>query len=101
MTLVTFTDNGKDIGIFLGERLEVRLPESQVSGYMWEYKEDSPYLRLDDSEYVERGSDRFTGLGERSWYFTPTGIGECRLVFSLIRPWSKPIPEFIINVAIK
>jgi len=100
--LVTFTDNGKRIELFLGCILEIRLPESQASGYMWQYDEKScPYLRLFESIYVERGPARFTGQGERSWFFTAKEIGECTLTFSLIRPWSSPKPEYRLIVKIK
>ncbi len=100
--LVTFADNGHDIELFLRGSLEVRLPESQVSGYMWQLDEKScPRLRLFESAYVERGAARFNGLGERSWFFTAAGTGECELVFYLIRPWSKPSPEYHVKIGIK
>lgn len=100
--LVTFADNGKQIEPFLRDSLEVRLPESQVSGYMWRLDEKScPCLRLFESIYVERGPARFTGQGERSWFFTAACTGECELVFYLIRPWSKPQPEFKLKVIVK
>jgi inhibitor of cysteine peptidase len=100
--LVTTADNGKHIELFLKDALEVRLPESQVSGYMWQFDEKScPCLRLFDSIYVERGPARFNGLGERSWYFTTADMGECELIFNLVRPWSKPSPEYRLNVRVK
>jgi len=100
--LATFADNGKHIGLFLRDPLEVRLPESQVSGYMWRLEEKScPCLRFFESIYVERGPARFTGQGERSWFFTAAGTGECGLTFSLIRPWSKPSPEYHLKLEIK
>ena len=100
--LASFADNGKQIELFLKDSLEVRLPESQVSGYMWQIDEKScPCLRSFDSIYVERGAARFNGLGERSWFFTTAGMGECELTFYLIRPWSKPSPEFRLKVLIK
>ncbi len=100
--LVTFADNGSKKELFLRGALEVRLPESQVSGYMWQYDEKScPCLRLFDSIYVERGPAKYNGLGERSWFFTAAGTGECGLVFYLIRPWSKPSPEYRLMVMVK
>jgi inhibitor of cysteine peptidase len=100
--LVSFADNGKQVELFLRDSLEVRLPESQVSGYMWQLDEKScPCLRLFESIYVERGPAKFTGLGERSWFFTTAEMGECELVFYLIRPWSRPYPEFMLNVIVK
>ncbi len=100
--LVTFADSGRNIELFLRDALEVRLPESQVSGYMWQLDEKScPCLRLFDSIYVERGPARFTGLGQRSWFFTASCTGECELVFYLIRPWSKPSPEYRVKIGIK
>ena len=100
--IATFEDNGKQIGLYLREPLEVRLPESQISGYMWQLDEKScPCLKLFECIYVERGTARFTGLGERSWFFTTASTGECELVFSLIRPWSTPAPEYVLNVVIK
>jgi predicted secreted protein len=100
--LVTRKDNGKTIELFLRDLLEVRLPESQVSGYMWELNEDKKScIMLIDSDYAERGPARFNGLGERSWFFEPVSSGMCTLKFSLIRPWSKPSPEFMINVIVK
>ena len=99
---VTFADNGKHIDLSLRGSLEVRLPESQVSGYLWRLDEKScPSLRLFDSIYVERGPAKYNGLGERSWFFTAAGTGECELVFYLIRPWSKPSPEYRLTVMIK
>ena len=53
--IVRMDDNGRRVTLKLRERLEVRLPESQVSGYIWEYKEGCPVLQLDDSDYAERG----------------------------------------------
>lgn len=99
--LITFGDNKKQIELFLRGSLEVRLPESQVSGYMWQLDEKScPCLRLFESIYVERGPAKYTGQGERSWFFTAAATGECDLVFSLIRPWSKPLPEFTLNIKV-
>ncbi len=98
---VTFADNGRHIELFLRDVLEVRLPESQISGYLWQFDEKScPCLRLFDSIYVERGPAKYNGQGERSWFFTAVGTGECELVFSLVRPWSKPSPEYQINVRV-
>ncbi len=100
--IATFKDNGKHIELFLRDSLEVRLPESQVSGYMWQFDEKScPCLRLFESIYVERGSARFTGQGERSWFFTTASTGECELAFRLIRPWSMPRPEFSVKVLVQ
>jgi predicted secreted protein len=100
--LVTFGDSKKQIELFLRDSLEVRLPESQISGYMWQLDEKScPCLRLFESIYVERGPAKYTGQGERSWFFTTAATGECELIFRLIRPWSKPSPEFVLKVTIK
>ncbi len=99
--LVAFEDNGKQIELFLRDSLEVRLPESQVSGYLWQLDEKTcPPLRLFDSIYVERGPAKYNGLGERSWFFTAACTGECELVFYLIRPWSKPSPEYRFKVKV-
>jgi inhibitor of cysteine peptidase len=99
--LVTFGDNKKQIELFLRGSLEIRLPESQVSGYMWQLDEKScPCLRLFESIYVERGPAKYTGQGERSWFFTTAATGECELTFYLIRPWSKPSPEFTLKVKV-
>ncbi|MCD1294857.1 hypothetical protein CUJ83_07580 [Methanocella sp. CWC-04] len=100
--IVGMSDNGRTVELYLRDRLEVRLPESQVSGYIWEFKEmENSCVNLIDSVYVERGASRFNALGERSWYFSPAMIGECELVFYLYRPWSKPSPEFKIKVKVK
>jgi predicted secreted protein len=100
--LATFADDGKPVELFLRDSLEVRLPESQVSGYMWQFDEKScPCLRLFESIYVERGPARYNGLGERSWFFTASSTGECELVFYLIRPWSKPSPEYRLKAIVK
>lgn len=98
--IVSLGDNGKLITLKLRERLEVRLPESQVSGYLWEYRHTCPCLQLEDSDYGERGEARFTGLGERWWRFTSIATGECELSFSLIRPWSKPSPEYRLKLRV-
>lgn len=99
--LVTFADNKKRIELSLRDSLEVRLPESRVSGYMWQLDEKScPCLRLFESIYVERGAQKYTGQGERSWFFTTAATGECTLIFYLIRPWSKPSPEFTVNIKV-
>ncbi len=100
--LATFADNGKHIVLNLREVLEVRLPESQVSGYMWRLDEKScPCLRFVEDVYVERGPAKYNGLGERSWLFTAAGTGECELVLNLTRPWSKPSPEYLLRVTVK
>ena len=99
--MVTQSDNGRCISLKLREKLEVRLPESQVSGYVWEYREGCPALRLDDSDYAERGPARFTGTGERSWHFTAVATGGCTLSFYLVRPWSAPSLEFSLPVTVK
>ncbi len=74
--IVRLDDNGRCINLKLREKLEVRLPESMVSGYVWEYKEGCPVLRLDDSDYAERGPARFHGQGERSWHFAAVATGQ-------------------------
>jgi predicted secreted protein len=95
-------DNGKHIELSLRDSMEVRLTESQVSGYVWQFDEKSCHcLRLVDSIYVERGAARFNGLGERSWFFTTKEHGACELVFKLVRPWSRPSPEFCIHIEVK
>ncbi len=98
----TFTDNGEHISLNLRDVLEVRLPESQVSGYMWRLDEKScPCLRFVEDIYVERGPAKYNGLGKRSWFFTAAGTGECGLVFYLMRPWSKPSPEYLLRVTVR
>ena len=99
--IVRRDDNGRRIILKLREKLEVRLPESQVSGYLWEYKESCPVLRLDDSDYAELGPARFHGQGERSWHFAAVATGNCTLNFYLVRPWSAPSLEFSLSVTVK
>lgn len=94
-------DHGTQISLKLRERLVVHLPESRVSGYMWEYKHLCPCLRLDDSDYEEKGSARFNGSGARWWRFAAIATGECEMCFSLVRPWSKPAPEYILRVVVE
>jgi len=93
-------DDGRHLRLKLRERLEVRLPESQVSGYLWEFRGGCPCLRLDDSGYAEWGPARFTGLGERSWYFAAVATGGCRLDFYLVRPWSAPSREYSLMITV-
>ncbi len=99
--IATRDDNGRCFTLKLRERLEVRLPESQVSGYVWEYREGCPVLRLDDSDYAERGPARFNGQGERSWHFAAVATGRCTLSFYLVRPWSAPSLEYSLAVIVK
>lgn len=99
--IATFDDNGRHIALKLRKKLEVRLPESMVSGYVWEYKGGCPVLRLDDSDYAERGPARFHGQGERSWHFAAVATGKCELNFYLVRPWSAPSLEYSLSVAVK
>lgn len=100
--LASFADNNKQIEMSLRDSLEVRLPESQVSGYMWQLDEEScPCLRLFESIYVERGPAKFNGLGERSWFFTAAGTGGCEIIFYLVRPWSDPSPEYRLKVTVE
>jgi inhibitor of cysteine peptidase len=99
--LATFADDKKQIKLFLKDSLEVRLPESQVSGYLWRLDEKCcPCLRFFESIYVERGPARFNGLGERSWFFVAATTGECELTFCLLRPWSRLSPEFRMKIFI-
>jgi predicted secreted protein len=68
---------------------------------MWQLDEKSCHcLRLFESIYVERGPAKYTGQGERSWFFTAASTGECTLIFNLIRPWSRPSPEFTLKVKV-
>ena len=99
--IARFTDSGKQVNLKLREKLEIRLPESQVSGYLWEYTHVCPCLLLDDSDYEEKGPARFTGSGERRWRFSAIATGECELIFSLVRPWSKPYPEYLLKIMVK
>lgn len=99
--IVRMSDNGASVRLKLREKLEVRLPESQVSGYLWEHKETCPCLRLDDSDYAERGPARFNGLGERSWHFAAVATGRCVLNFYLVRPWSAPSLEFSVEADVR
>ena len=99
--IVTRDDNDRCLNLKLREKLEVRLPENQVSGYIWEYREGCPCLRLDDSDYAGRGPARFHGQGERSWHFAAVATGECKLNFYLVRPWSAPSQEFCIKVEVR
>ncbi len=99
--IVTRDDNGRCVAMKLRAKLEVRLPESMVSGYVWEYRGGCPCLRLDDSDYAEHGPSRFTGQGERSWHFAAVATGECTLNFYLVRPWSAPSLEYSLAVTVK
>ena len=99
--IVRMIDNGRSIHLKLREKLEVRLPESMVSGYVWQYRNGCPVLRLDDSDYAERGPARFHGQGERSWHFAAVATGECKLNFYLIRPWSAPSLEYSLSIGVK
>jgi inhibitor of cysteine peptidase len=101
MMIVRLGDNGRCLNLKLREKLEVRLPENTISGYVWEYKEVCPVLRLDDSDYAERGPARFTGRGERSWHFAAVATGSCKLNFYLIRPWSAPSLEYSLSITVK
>lgn len=99
--IVALKDNGRQIVLKLREKLDVRLPESQVSGYLWQYKEGCPLLSLEDSEYKGEGEARFTGMGARSWYFKACATGECKLQFDLVRPWSGPSTEFSVIILVR
>ena len=99
--IVRMSDNGAAVRLKLREKLEVRLPESQVSGYLWEHKGTCPCLRLDDSDYAERGPARFNGRGERSWHFAAVATGDCTLNFYLVRPWSVPSLEYTLSVIVQ
>ena len=99
--IVTREDNGRRISLKLREKLEVRLPESMVSGYVWQYRNGCPVLRLDDSDYAERGPAQFNGLGERSWHFAAVATGRCTLNFYLVRPWSAPALEYSLTVSVR
>jgi inhibitor of cysteine peptidase len=99
--IVTRDDNGRCVSLKLREKLEVRLPESQVSGYLWELRGGCPCLRLDDSGYAERGPARFNALGERSWHFAAVATGGCRLDFYLVRPWSAPSREYSLSITVR
>lgn len=95
--------NGQTVEIGLRGRLEVRLPESRISGYMWEYASghSCPCLQLDDSDYEEKGEARFTGLGRRWWRFSAIATGECMLDFRLVRPWSRPSQEYSLKLRVR
>jgi predicted secreted protein len=98
--IARLADNGKQVSLRLREKLEVRLPESQVSGYLWELKGDHPCLLLEDSDYVEEGPARFNGLGERQWRLRASATGTCTLGFFLVRPWSAPALEYTLTVTV-
>jgi inhibitor of cysteine peptidase len=92
-------DAGTHRPIQVGDRTEVRLPESPTTGYRWQIASDDPKLRLVDDSFEGAESPRGAG-GERVLVFEAVSAGSVSLRLVKRRSWEtqNPVEEYAVDL---
>jgi inhibitor of cysteine peptidase len=92
-------DAGTHRSLQVGDRAEVRLPESPTTGYRWQIASDDARLRLADDRFEGAESPR-GAAGERVLVFEAVGAGSVSLQLVRCRSWERenPVEEFAVDL---
>ena len=102
--LLTYDDNGREVGVNLETGIMIELPSNQSTGYGWEFANpDGNFIYQDgESVYIVTEGPGMGAGGIEKFIFraSRTGTGSIRLVYR--RPWEEvdPIDEFHIDVVV-
>ena len=91
---LTPDDNGRKISVLTDDLIEVALPETPTSGYVWVvHRIDADYLALEGEDYAPRSKPAKPVMGAREkkiFVFRALKKGETKLELWLRRPWEPP-----------
>lgn len=95
LSRLTPDDNGREISVRTNGLIEVALPETPTSGYVWViHRIDADYLKLEYEGYVPRPKPAKPVMGAREKkIFVFRALlkeGETKLEIWLRRPWEDP-----------
>jgi predicted secreted protein len=84
--VVTLDADGTTVDVAPGERLELRLPESAGTGYLWVLEPPDPPLRVAD-EALRPSTAQAGAAGEHRFVVQAGEPGEATLRARQARPW--------------
>jgi len=101
---ITKADDGKTVGVRVGDSLLLQLLETPGSGYRWDFaRRDEGLLAVEDSGY--RGHDDRPGSGGvATWTLRARAPGKTRLELKRWRHWEGDrsiVERFSVTVEIK
>jgi inhibitor of cysteine peptidase len=82
-------EDGETITLGVGDRLEIELPESPTTGYLWQLAPIEGVAAEVEDSYVPAGAAPGAG-GTRLFVITPRGPGRAELRLALRRSWEPP-----------
>ena len=82
--VVTVLDNGREINLLQGQRLEIRLPVNSYSGDRWHLGVPLPFLEEGDSTFTQSSLPTKAGDGLQATTFTAVSAGNGPLFMSLL-----------------
>ncbi len=96
-------DSGETLALAAGDLLELRLPETPTTGYLWKpVGLDTAILKLQSSRFVSQGTVPGRG-GTRILEFLAAGPGDTVLRLKLFRGWSgesSAVDQFELTVTV-
>lgn len=99
--VVTKQDAGKEVSLFVGEFLSLKVQDISTTGYRWQLTPvDESVLKL-----VGEDLHRYPGVGAgglRTYRFQAIAPGSVTITLTLKRPWEKePLEEFSIRARVE
>jgi inhibitor of cysteine peptidase len=86
--LLGATDQGRTVGVALGDTLLLSLPETPATGYIWTLdRPDATPVKMLSSDVVRPAADRIGAPGVRTLHLKPTQAGMVQLRLKRWRPW--------------
>jgi inhibitor of cysteine peptidase len=91
-TVVTESDNGKEVALRVGQQLALSLPENASTGYRWDVEEgDGSLLEIRQAE-ATYPSSAIGSAGRAHWIVRAKAAGTTRLGLKLWRRWEGDKP---------
>jgi inhibitor of cysteine peptidase len=85
---LTQGDDGRTVGVHMGDILQVNLPENPTTGYRWKVHEcDDAILTFEGVEFHPEGTVVVGGGGVRVFEFRAVAPGTTPLQLKLLRQW--------------
>ena len=86
-TALTEADDGKSVGVHVGETVALRLHENASTGYRWAFDNlDTNVVGVSEGKYVPRTAAVGSG-GDMQWILEPRAPGTTQVKLKLLRPW--------------
>jgi inhibitor of cysteine peptidase len=100
--VVSEADAGKTITLDAGQRLEVRLPGNQTTGFSWIPGDvDSAILAAQGEAEYAASSDLLGASGTFIFRYEAAGEGTQELSYAYLKPWESDVaPEQVFAVTI-